>query len=306
MKKEYVCECGKKFTSVGSYGGHSGHCKTHLLSIGKYEEVRDAYRRAAATGRAAQAKHKAARKQAKMDLWISEKHACEHCGKVMTEKYGSGRFCSRACANTRKPSLTTKSKISAGLATYHSAIAPNKSNKKSRKSISSVMARNSYLESPNHCSVCGVALPYEKRFRKTCGDECFYMSLSSAGKHSSSVSIKRSKNEVAFCELCESHFGKENVLHNVPMFNGWDADVIIPKYKLAILWNGPWHYKKITAKHSLEQVQNRDRLKINEIVNYGFIPYIIKDTAKHNKDKVLTEFNNLLAYIDSLDTNELL
>ena len=81
------------------------------------------------------------------------------------------------------------------------------------------------------------------------------------------------------------------------MFNGWDADIIIPEHKLAILWNGPWHYRKITAKHSLEQVQTRDKLKIDEITHCGFVPYIIKDLAKADKDKVLNEFRILLAYL---------
>ena len=104
-----------------------------------------------------------------------------------------------------------------------------------------------------------------------------------------------SKNEIAFCELCENYFGKENVLHNEPMFNGWDADIIIPEHKLAILWNGPWHYRKITAKHSLEQVQTRDRLKQVEIANCGYTCYIIKD-IKGNADlnKVNAEFNAFL------------
>lgn len=38
-------------------------------------------------------------------------YICENCGKLVTEKYGSGRFCSRACANTRKHSDETKQKI---------------------------------------------------------------------------------------------------------------------------------------------------------------------------------------------------
>lgn len=38
-------------------------------------------------------------------------YACECCGKIMAEKFGSGRFCSRACANTRHHSDETKEKI---------------------------------------------------------------------------------------------------------------------------------------------------------------------------------------------------
>ena len=45
----------------------------------------------------------------------------------------------------------------------------------------------------------------------------------------------------------------------------WDADIIIHDYKIAILWNGAWHYKQISKNSSLIQIQNRDVIKINEI-----------------------------------------
>ena len=81
---------------------------------------------------------------------------------------------------------------------------------------------------------------------------------------------------------------------NERLFNGWDADVIIEDVKVAVLWNGVWHYEKITKKHSVEQVQNRDRLKIKEIKNCGYIPYIIKDMGKANKRFVEQEFKKFL------------
>ena len=36
---------------------------------------------------------------------------CEHCGKPVYTKYGSGRFCSKSCANARVHSTETKEKI---------------------------------------------------------------------------------------------------------------------------------------------------------------------------------------------------
>jgi hypothetical protein len=44
-------------------------------------------------------------------------YICERCGKVVedSEKFGSGRFCSRACANTRQHSVETKEKIRQGV-----------------------------------------------------------------------------------------------------------------------------------------------------------------------------------------------
>jgi hypothetical protein len=38
-------------------------------------------------------------------------YTCEKCGKVTEKKFGSGRFCSRACANTRVHSAETREKI---------------------------------------------------------------------------------------------------------------------------------------------------------------------------------------------------
>lgn len=39
-------------------------------------------------------------------------YICEKCGKEVHIKYGSGRFCSRSCANSKKHSEETKKKIS--------------------------------------------------------------------------------------------------------------------------------------------------------------------------------------------------
>jgi len=155
---------------------------------------------------------------------------------------------------------------------------------------------------PRYCKDCGVKLKYTclKGYCINCtpkhrefDDDARYR-LHLAGIKSSQLQCesKRSKAEILFCKLCESKF--KNVKHNIAMFNGWDADVIIEDLKVAVLWNGAWHYKKITRYHSVKQVQNRDRLKIKEIINSGYKPYVIKDEGKFNKDKVYFEFNKFL------------
>jgi hypothetical protein len=110
--------------------------------------------------------------------------------------------------------------------------------------------------------------------------------------------FRRSKNEILLFNLCKNKF--KIVLHNVSMFNGWDADIIIEDFKLAILWNGKWHYEKITNKHSVSQVQNRDKIKIKEIKKAGYIPYVIKDMGRYNPDFVKNEFDKLTRHIPSL------
>jgi len=94
-----------------------------------------------------------------------------------------------------------------------------------------------------------------------------------------------------FAELCKQHLS--NVLENPKMFDGWDADVVIPSIKVAVAWNGPWHYKdKIRRNHSLKQIQNRDKLKAKSITKHGYSLYIIKDTSHgFNSEFVKSEFD---------------
>lgn len=67
-----------------------------------------------------------------------------------------------------------------------------------------------------------------------------------------------------------------------------------------MLWNGPWHYRKITKNHSVKQVQNRDRIKIKEIENAGYVPYIIQDLGSYDINKVNEEFTKFIEYTHKL------
>ena len=107
------------------------------------------------------------------------------------------------------------------------------------------------------------------------------------GKVSATRQSRRSKNEVYFSELCAKEF---EITTNEPYFDGWDADIIIHSEKVAILWNGQWHYNQISKTQSLKQVQSRDKIKLSVIEKFGYTPYIIKDMGKYNKKFVEQEF----------------
>lgn len=77
---------------------------------------------------------------------------------------------------------------------------------------------------------------------------------------------------------------------NEPLFNGWDADVILLDQKIAVMWNGKWHYEKLTEKHSVLQVQTRDAIKASEIEKAGFRLYVIKDLGGEDKNFVEEQF----------------
>ena len=114
------------------------------------------------------------------------------------------------------------------------------------------------------------------------------------GLRSAEVQARRSKNEILFAELCTEYF--KSVLTNQRLFEGWDADVIIEDLKIAVLWDGPWHRKQITAKHSLSQVQTRDRLKREAIIRCGYKYYTIEDNGKFNKEFVQNKFDEFIDY----------
>ncbi|MBS0285955.1 MAG: hypothetical protein JSR17_01450 [Proteobacteria bacterium] len=140
--------------------------------------------------------------------------------------------------------------------------------------------------------------------RITCSDECkekyiksdiHIAKLREAGLKSVKSSCSRSKNEIYFAELCKSKF--ENVLTNEKMFEGWDADVILPLFKIAINWNGIFHYKPIRKGMNIEKVKNRDSQKNEAIIRSGYTPYNIKDMGSYNKKFVESEFKKFLDYI---------
>lgn len=109
----FKCECGKEFESSQSFNGHKSHCKIHqLYKYGSLEKLEHADQLRLVSSTEGRANAQMARNKEKLNSWIAENHVCEHCGKVMTEKFGSGRFCCRACANSRNQMVDIKSKIS--------------------------------------------------------------------------------------------------------------------------------------------------------------------------------------------------
>ena len=226
---------------------------------------------------------------------------CLNCGIKLDGEYQL-KFCSRSCA----VSYNNKNRV-----------ITDKQREKTSKSLKEYNKQNSRKKKLYVCGICGKEYYYCKgeNTKRFCSKDCMneynknrakYMSDESKKRISDNAKrviekqgdIRRSKNEIGFCKLCEEYF--DNVEHNVPLFNGWDADIIIHDYKIAILWNGNWHYKQISKTTPLKMVQNRDNIKIKEIENYGYIPYIIKDTGKYDEQKILKEFEKLKIFINNI------
>jgi len=211
---------------------------------------------------------------------------CENCNKQHENAYGSGRFCTEKCARA----FSTK-KDRDGI------------NKKRSKALSK---DNDIILICKQCA-SEFSIMWSKRDQLFCSRSCSTIwkneNLNIAvlgGLSAAKINNRRSKNEEFFANLCKEEYG--NILTNEAMFNNWDADVIIPKYKIAILWNGKWHYEKLSKKHSLEQVQNRDKIKKKEIKKCGYISYIIKDMGGYDPAFVEKQFLKLKKYIKTISS----
>ena len=118
---------------------------------------------------------------------------------------------------------------------------------------------------------------------------------SKGGKMASKV--KRSKNEIYFYELCSKYLNCQ-VLPNHSMFDGYDADIVIPDLKIAIEWNGKWHYAQVHKFHDFERTQRNDKKKKAMIEKSQYDLYIIKDMGGYNK-KFVEQFELFKEYIKS-------
>lgn len=215
---------------------------------------------------------------------------CKNCNindAVKYSKYSSGEFCCKSCSSSfssKTNRIETNKKISIQL----------KGKKGGHGNIELIC---------NYCKT-KFEVGWNKRTQKFCSKSCNKTNYMTTGNVASEMGKKsvaaqsntrRSKNEIYFAELCKDKF--IDVKCNEPIFNGWDADVIIEDLKLAILWNGKWHYSKIKEKHSVEQVQTRDRKKQEEIIKAGYKFYIIKDMGKSDNQFVIKKFEEMLVYL---------
>jgi hypothetical protein len=200
---------------------------------------------------------------------------CKICGKDTLNKH----FCSKKC-------------VGLNIAKSNNKLYPNKKPKREKISMKCAWDEcDNIIERVNDekmrfcCNTCHIK--WQNKHQNLC---------QIGGRATRDLQIRRSKNEIYFAELCKNFFS--DVKTNEAIFNGWDADVIIEDLKVAVLWNGVWHYKKITKLHSVKQTQNREYLKIKEIEKIGYKPYIIKDMGKYNPIFVKEEFDKFLKIYD--------
>jgi len=221
---------------------------------------------------------------------------CPECGNSFRNKSGGSQakiWCGRACANIAnektRDRVSLNAKIAEGLTRTLGAIAVSKGHSKQEISCES-------------CSKL-FTVKWSHRRRRFCSRSCVssvigkkYGSIN--GRLSAQKMVRRSKNEILFSEMCAEKWA---IVCNEPMFDDWDADVVIPDLKVAVLWNGIWHYKEgIRPGHSLLQVQTRDQIKLKVIERHGYKSYVVKDMGKHNPKFVKEEFDKFVEWCKGL------
>lgn len=200
--------------------------------------------------------------------------SCKDCKTVLNKQ--QTKFCSPACSNKSR----TRSE-------------------ESRLKTSMALRQNKLHKRVCIVPGCGIEF-HNKRNRGDYCDCCRSKRRSevgsTGGKKSAAIqsNARRSGPEKRFFKLIKELY--PDAEPNIPCFNGWDADIVIPSIKTAIHWNGRWHYEKITKKHSVIQVQNRDLIKAMEIDKMGWVSVVVRDLQDKTPEDVLPKVLDHIKY----------
>lgn len=180
----YQCACGRIFDNSQSLNGHKSHCAVHLAQTGRKRTVLSI-----ADLNRLRAIAKAERERQVEQRWLEEQHRCECCGVVMVQKYGSGRFCSKACANTHVRTDASKQKTSKSLKQYYHNVKHDKTRIQEIRQqhpqatlTKSAKIRQAYAENPRLCAICNKPISFERREHATCSEQCYRQLLSQVMK----------------------------------------------------------------------------------------------------------------------------
>ena len=161
---EYICSCGKVFSSSQAINGHKAKCKVHLGE----EKYLQFYNNQIKKINQVKEKLKAFYAK-KREIELDKIRICEKCKEEYTWKktqpFYSKRFCSKHCSHSHNISEEQKQKTSKSLRLTHSQ--------------NDIKLKNYLILHPNEenipyfkkCSRCGVEFICYNRHRKNC-DNC--------------------------------------------------------------------------------------------------------------------------------------
>ena len=287
--KQFICECGKEYSDPQAFNGHRAHCKIHLANLGEdHLEQRKALDKKASDACKSYFKNSKLQKELK---WIEEQHTCEKCGKVMTEKFGSGRFCSRSCANGRPHTEDEIRRISASTR-----------NTLQQKGIYNMCSVEEYYENPNICPICGEVMSYKGRGNKTCASQvCVNEFLRRKqlekvqnGTHSGWMR----RNELSYPEQFWKKVLDNNGIaydHDYPVSTG------VTHYLLDFFIDGNIDLEIDGSQHELPEAVEHDKKRDAYVTSIGFYVYRIKwINPAHDELAVHHQINDFLGWYNNI------
>lgn len=223
---------------------------------------------------------------------------CENCGKEFIA-YGSNRFCSRACANTRHHTTETKKKISSrlkGTKPWNSGL--------SKDTDARVSAHSSLLKKRRSpifvkCAFCGKEIDIAGRKKNAnnryfCNGTCRNRLLNSTkeigGIHKGYSTSAWEKQVQSLLEKYDIKF-EANKRDLIP--SRYEIDIWVPEQKIAIELNGIWHYSSKPYGgnvDALKRRQEKDRIKKQEVENLGYKFFAFEDRDIENVEMFFDNF----------------
>lgn len=218
---------------------------------------------------------------------------CKNCNTEISSLYVK-LFCCQSCSakfnnKNRKLSDITKSKISNSMSKRWDVIG--------RKMVKD---GNLFI---HICNYCHLSFKHLSKGKKICSEECLHKLNVERGKKcwisGKLKRVHRSKNEISFFEKIKKEYSD-----SIPNYyiDNFECDVFIPSLKIAIHWNGDWHYNVVITEELLRKIETKDKLKYLYLEKKGIENYIIKDIVSEqvnygNNDKVGLEIINFLNHL---------
>lgn len=227
-------------------------------------------------------------------------YKCEKCGKLVIEKYGSGRFCSRKCANSRIHTEEQKKHISEG-------------NIRHLEKIGKIAIIKEKI-----CPICGKKYYTKNTNNKTCSKECGHKYRVQKGiseetrKKLSNQVQKRIKNGTHtgwITRNIESYAEKffKKVLENNSIKYEFNKPIL--KNDLGIHENGCYFLDfalsnkidlEIDGKqHKIKERKEHDKVRDERLINNGWKVYRIEwknPNIKKNSDYIKEEIDKFLEW----------
>lgn len=226
---------------------------------------------------------------------------CAKCKVPVEIKFGSGKYCSRKCANSRvqtERANKLRSEKLKGKPSSKKGI-PMSLEEKQKRSENYWKTHNPII---SKCEWCGKEINLsasgktgkDLNRKHFCNGSCRNYYLNANGLIGNKTwGVKYSKWELQFQEVLNKHGIRFEANKKDLIPSKLEIDIWLPDYKTAIELNGIWHYSaKPYGKHpeKLEERKRKDALKAKEVreLDYNFI--VFKDDEIKDKGQFFNDF----------------